>query len=607
MVNKVAFFLIFAFTMTATLFSEDIKVVSEIDQGTVYANETLKGTISITHDKKNSVDIHSFLLGKNQLAVELVKEVQMVPNDPLVLSIYSFNLAGQPEGLYALPAVSVKIGGKVYQSTMSSYHVEARKGNTAPAATAPSASPVPQSPPSVNQQQSPTPIVTNQSSQSSPLLRLEAGVDGSNNIYPGQRTKLVYHYYFSGDIALTTETLPLLDAEGMVKIGEKEIQDSVQGTTSVREISQQVEALKPGKFSFGPSLIEGYAYKEEVQGHPVYTSDKLSSQAPPVVITVMPFPEKNKPASFNGAVGNYTFKTSLLSGNEMTVGDELSLSLEISGKGNLKAVSAPDLCCQPGYSGFFKLSDLPPSEEIDGDTKKIVVKLRPLNAQIKAIPSIEFSFFNPETAQYVILHSEPIAITVKPSNQGNDEINHQELPAALNPKATEAITSPSSATRPIEIESIFSLSTSDLYNKVFGSWWALAIIPLGIAFLIYQSHLKEYLEWQKNQVHILTSQELFAKAFAEEKQGKCNFDALKTSFKMALAEAGLIPSADITDEELPTIGLCGEVKVFWAALDEKRFAGAKEAYDIGEIHQLSQNLMNKIYLASKQKSQGVLA
>jgi hypothetical protein len=555
------------------LCAADVKVEAEIDTAS-YADEPLKGTITITHDRNQTIDNESFVLGKNSLSVSFVKDVQISPNDPLILSIYNFTLPAQPEGLYALPNISVKIGGQTYQSPMASYTVQAKR-QAIPAA------------PSVAPQPAPSAA---SSTPAQPLLHLEASIDGSDTLYPGQRTKFVYHYLYRGDIKLLTEKLPLLDAEGFIKIGEKEINNYVQGDISIMEIVQQVEAVSPGKFSLGPSLVEGQA-----------ASGKLSSEAPAVAVTVLPFPEQDKPASFNGAVGQFTFKTSLLSSSEMTLGDELSLGLIISGKGNLKELAVSDLCCQPGISGFFRLSDLPPTETIEGDTKTIVAKFRPLNSLIKEIPSLEFSFFDPTSSKYVVLHSNPIPISIKPGPAQIEEPKEEQAAPEPKPEAKEqqAVALPAL----IQIESTMPLQAADLHNKPFGTWWSMAILPFAILLMIYQSHLKEYLEWKQKQKSVITPGGLFQQAFADQANGKCDFELLKKAFYLALAEAGLLPSPDISDQELPDEGLAKEVKLLLASIDEKRFTG-NGVYDVNEIQRLSQTLMNKIYAAGKPQDQG---
>lgn len=617
--KKSTFLCIYALFLSISLIAQDVTVTSEIDTGKVFENEPFKVNVTVTHDENQTVELTSFHLGKDKVAVELEKEVKISPSFPLLLSIYSFTMPGQKAGLYALPPVSVRVADKTYQSIMTSYTVEAGKKDVsapaqspqappaaAPATAAPADSGQSSKEPAVVPSQAATPATNGQSknppvANGKPQLRLEALVDGSNALYPGQRTKLVYRYYFSGEIGLTKEVLPLLDAEGFIKIGEKEITDSVEGGTSIRQISQQVEAVKPGTFTFGPSVIEGRAYTEDVPGSPVFTSDKITSEAAAVVVTVKPFPVQDKPASFNGAVGQFTFKTSLLSPAEMVMGDEVSLLLEITGKGNLKNITISELCCQPGISGFFRLSDIPPTEEIEGDTKKIVAKFRPLNAQIKAIPSIEFSFFDPSTASYTTLNSKPIPITVKPGSRPAEAAKSIEEP---KPKEDDPALKVNQKPAPIEIESIMPLSKSDLHDKLFGNWWSLLIVPFGIALLIYQDHLKSYLTWKEGYVPVVTGNELFQQAFAEQKNGVVHFEKLKQSFKMILEKSGVIPSADIPDKDLPDHGIGKEVKVFLSLLDEKSFAGNGK-YDAAEIHRLSDELLARISLVTGTKDKGV--
>lgn len=558
--------LVLLIAFSGSAFAVDVKVTAEIEQDSAYENQTLKGLITITRDRESAVDLQSFRMNGEKLIVESIRDVTIDPRDPTILSIYHFQLPGKAQGLYALPVVTVTVGGKQYQSTRSSYVVQAAAPAIAPPAP------------------SPPPPMTTSAPPSENVLRLEASVDGKTVLFPGQRTRFVYHYYYSGNVALTEEQLPFLDAEGFLKIGEKEIKDYVQGSVSVREISQEVEAVNPGQYSFGPSVIEGYTYEEDIAGRPVYTSPKLTSEAPSIAITVEPFPEKSKPASFNGAVGQYTFQTVLLSPSEMQVGDEVSLALIVSGRGNIKSVSMADLCCQPGFSGFFRLSDLPPSEEVSGNTKKATFQMWVLTDQAKEIPSIEFSFFNPEISEYEILRSEPIPIQVRPGPIPAEERIAPDIqkPETKPPK----VFTPA----PIESESIFPLTYADLHNKPGGTWWSLAIVPLGILLVAYQVHLKDYMTWSRSQVRRMTSQELFLQAFSKN---RCDFEILKKAFKVALVEARMMPTTEIDDAALPDQGLIGEVRSFFSAIDEARFAG-KGKIDLGKVRIQAQELMEKI-------------
>jgi hypothetical protein len=402
---------------------------------------------------------------------------------------------------------------------------------------------------------------------------LDALAEGKMPLYPSQRVKLIYRYYFNEDIELTSELLPLLDADGLIKVGEKEIKDYTKDGINIREISQEVEADKPGSYSFGPSVIEGYAY-ETVGSQRRYTSAKIKYEAPAVVVTVSPFPTEGKPASFNGAVGSgFQFKVSLLTDSNINVGDEIALSVDISGGDNIKNVPLPEICCQPGVSGFFRMDDLPPVGELHGQSKNFVVRMRPLTEKIHEIPSIEFSSFDPHTAQYKVLRSAPIPIVVKALPSKVPAKNEAEKPEE---KQKGQI---SNDVEPIEIQTIFSLEPADLYNKPFGSWWVLGFIPFGIALLIYQSQVKEFLALRQVKVESKTSQDLLKEVHKQPQGSSSYFSAIVHALKVALVEKHMITSPDVTTEQLSQKGVVGEVRSFFLNMEERRFAGHDEKRD----------------------------
>src|SRR5262249_46630630 len=153
----------------------------------------------------------------------------------------------------------------------------------------------------------------------------------------------------------------------------------------------------------------------------------------------------------------------------LNVGDKVVLSIEIGGKGQLATVPLPELCCQPGFSGVFKLSDLPPKEQSKGPTtKQFVAELRLLSQSIKEIPPVEFAFFDPENKSYNTLHSKPIPI----------EIAALPAPEKIPPKqapqppidTTAAHGDVEHKLAPIDILGIKQLKIADLENHLFGTW-----------------------------------------------------------------------------------------------------------------------------------------
>ena len=68
-----------------------------------------------------------------------------------------------------------------------------------------------------------------------------------------------------------------------------------------------------------------------------YRDEVYSVKSKPITIEIMSLPEKDKPAGFTGAVGDYTFKASI-DREKVKANEAINLNLTISGRGNLKLI-----------------------------------------------------------------------------------------------------------------------------------------------------------------------------------------------------------------------------------------------------------------------------
>lgn len=92
-------------------------VTTEIDTyENLAANTPITGSVMITHDQKATIDVSSFRLGNTPLKVNFVQSASMSSYNPLVVTIYKFQLPGMKSGAHTLPPIAVKVGGKEYQA-----------------------------------------------------------------------------------------------------------------------------------------------------------------------------------------------------------------------------------------------------------------------------------------------------------------------------------------------------------------------------------------------------------------------------------------------------------------------------------------------------------
>jgi len=136
---------------------------------------------------------------------------------------------------------------------------------------------------------------------------------------------------------------------------------------------------------------------------------KFSSET--TTIEVKPLPA-NAPPNFSGAVGNFTLATDVKPKNAQ-VGDPLTVTASISGRGNFDRVTAPTLENDRGWHTYPPGSNFKADDDIGiSGTKTFEVVLTP-NEPKKAVPSLLFSYFNPIKESYVTLRGEKLPVLVE--------------------------------------------------------------------------------------------------------------------------------------------------------------------------------------------------
>jgi BatD DUF11 like domain len=144
----------------------------------------------------------------------------------------------------------------------------------------------------------------------------------------------------------------------------------------------------------------------------------VTLESKPVEISVKPLPAENRPADFNGAVGKFSMNANLESKN-IVAEDAATLKLTVKGTGNLPVVNAPNVNWPEGIEDYAANA----REEIDKSVapmnglKTFEYKFIPSRSGNFEIPSISFSYFDPVSATYKLLMSEPLSFVVKPGLQ----------------------------------------------------------------------------------------------------------------------------------------------------------------------------------------------
>ncbi len=131
-----------------------------------------------------------------------------------------------------------------------------------------------------------------------------------------------------------------------------------------------------------------------------------------LTLKVKPLPDKGKPAGFSGLVGNFTI-TSAIAQKNGAVGQPLTLTVTISGRGALHAIPKP---ADPAidaerYDPEIKDAFRRGARGSEG-SRVFTYIVVPRNEGTLTIPPIPLTFFNPASAAYETVTSPPLMVPV---------------------------------------------------------------------------------------------------------------------------------------------------------------------------------------------------
>lgn len=136
---------------------------------------------------------------------------------------------------------------------------------------------------------------------------------------------------------------------------------------------------------------------------------EVKSDSVPFEVKALP---ANAPPGFLGAVGNFTMTTEAKP-TTVQVGDPITVTSTITGRGNFDRVNAPALENESGWHKY------PPSSKFSQDddvgisgTKTFETVISP-NEKKRDLPLFVFSYFDPVKDNYVTLRSDTVPIVVE--------------------------------------------------------------------------------------------------------------------------------------------------------------------------------------------------
>ena len=220
------------------------------------------------------------------------------------------------------------------------------------------------------------------------------------------------------------------------------------------------------------------------------TPRQIKMESEPATLDVKALPSK-APPGFSGAVGIFTM-TADAKPRTAQVGDPITITAKITGRGNFDRVTAPEFDDEKGWHKY------PPSAEFKQDddvgisgTKTFETVLSP-NENKDAIPASVFTYFDPVKEQYVTLRSDRVPVQIK---GGNAPV---ATPAPAAPAATPtnapASASSASATTPNSADILYQLTDLPAARRTFTP--VFARLPFWLAQLLPLIALLGFIGWK---------------------------------------------------------------------------------------------------------------
>ena len=177
----------------------------------------------------------------------------------------------------------------------------------------------------------------------------------------------------------------------------------------------ELDLFHPMKNRSRPDPFSQFFGQRTQAEHKVLRSQSLS-------IEVLPLPD-GAPEGFENIIGQFNISAEL-GKNDLEVGDTTTLTLTVSGKGNVQDI----IFDEPDLKSYFKIYPDKPefhqtvqNNQIMGE-KVFKFALLPLEAGSRTLPKFSLAFFDPGKAQYRVAQTQPISLNIKPS-AAKEELN----------------------------------------------------------------------------------------------------------------------------------------------------------------------------------------
>lgn len=370
---------------------------------------------------------------------------------------------------------------------------------------------------------------------------------------------------------------------------------------------------RPGQLTIEPMEIDCIVRKrsnkqpqnifEQFFGGGGYEDVVVKAKSKAINIDVKALPEKDKPANFSGAVGNFSLKAEI-SKEKVKANESINLKLSVAGKGNIKITDAPKITFPEGFETYDpKITENYNEGGSFSGTKTYDYLLIPRKPGEFVIKDLDFSYFDPEKKTYVHVPAPEFNISVSPDPNGSNTT------VAVDPSVSKSIVeAKENDIRYLKTKNI-SLEKADTF--FFSSWKHYSLLALPI--LLFAGFLVMHNKMQKMNSDVAAVKERKAAKLARKQLVKAevfktqnNKDGFYQEVSIALnsyiSNKLNIPVAELSKENIELqlskrsvpIETIGKLLATLGDCDVARYAPSAVSNDINVVYNNTVELITKI-------------
>lgn len=401
-------------------------------------------------------------------------------------------------------------------------------------------------------------------------------------IFLGQTAPLEVELFVRQDVPLKGISALQVEAEGL---GYKFLQNlgstiTITNGVTFRQLTVDgsISPSRAGKLTFGPYVVKTQlrmvrrgALDDFGIDFPGFPSNVEIKELPvtldPVSIEVLPLPEQGKPNGFAGAVGQWKLEV-LAKPTEVTVGEPITLTVKISGTGNIDTVpiiKMEELDRFKAYEPNVRTTN----DELHTTGQRIVEQVLVPKSTDARLPEMRLAYFDPSARQYKIARQDPIQLVVRPGAAAQTTIVGSGPSLKPKEKLGEDI---------VYLKGDLGRPAAAIPFCATSLFWLLNLLP-ALSFVgiwIWNSRR------EKLQSDVAYARRSRATKLARKMLATANtYDEVQRALQNYLGDRLNIPASGITasivDDQLLPRGLNGELaselKACFEACDTARFAG----------------------------------